>query len=128
MHLCRDAIWRGQTKISLGKAEGCGSVTSERNGGILCCYDGDGDPAAAAGGDTKTETPPATTDPTATPPTEAAPTGAAVPPTGSATAPTGPVDSTRTPPTAPPDSTAVPTGGPTESTPPVTSTKKPGSK
>jgi hypothetical protein len=44
---CRDAVWRGQTKISLGKAEGCGSVTSERNGGILCCYDGDGDPPGA---------------------------------------------------------------------------------
>ena len=131
---CRDAIWRGQTKISLGKAEGCGSVTSERNGGILCCYDGDGDPAAAAGGDTKADAPPATTDPTATPtpptgtpPTGTAPTGAAVPPTGSATAPTGPVDSTRTPPTAPPVDSAVPTGGPESTRAPATS-KKPGSK
>ncbi len=42
---CKDAIWRGKTYISLGKAEGCGSVTSERNGGVLCCYDGKGAPA-----------------------------------------------------------------------------------
>ncbi|MCY0987320.1 hypothetical protein OV203_09310 [Nannocystis sp. ILAH1] len=135
---CRDAIWRGQTKISLGKAEGCGSVTSERNGGVLCCYDGDGDPAAAAGGDTKTDAPPATTDPTAptgTPPTGAAPTGtpsSAVPPTGAAPTgaanpATGPVDSTRTPSTAAPvDSVAVPTGGPDPTRGPAP--KKAGSK
>ncbi len=41
---CRDGVWRGKTKISLGKAEGCGAVTSERNGGVLCCFDGAGDP------------------------------------------------------------------------------------
>jgi hypothetical protein len=41
---CRDAVWPGQTRISLGKAEGCGAVTSERNGGILCCYDGEANP------------------------------------------------------------------------------------
>lgn len=41
---CRDAVWTGKTKISLGKAEGCGSVTSARNGGVLCCYDGEANP------------------------------------------------------------------------------------
>lgn len=44
MGQCRDAVWRGRTRISRGKQEGCGSVTSERNGGILCCYDGAGSP------------------------------------------------------------------------------------
>jgi hypothetical protein len=41
---CRDAVWPGRTKISLGKAEGCGGVTSERNGGVVCCYDGEANP------------------------------------------------------------------------------------
>lgn len=41
---CRDAVWRGKTPISMGKQEGCGSVTSSRNGGILCCYDGEANP------------------------------------------------------------------------------------
>ncbi len=45
---CRDAIWRGKTMISLGKAEGCGAVSSEANGGILCCYDGSGAPKPSA--------------------------------------------------------------------------------
>lgn len=44
---CRDAVWRGKTMISLGKAEGCGAVSSEANGGILCCYDGAGAPKPA---------------------------------------------------------------------------------
>ncbi|MEZ4384485.1 MAG: hypothetical protein R3A79_24365 [Nannocystaceae bacterium] len=47
MGKCRDAVWRGKTKISLGKQEGCGAVTSERNGGVLCCFDGPGDPKPA---------------------------------------------------------------------------------
>lgn len=99
---CRDGVWKGQTKISLGKAEGCGSVTSERNGGVLCCYDGDGDPAGAAApaapaaptepaaagtipspGDPATAavpvppTTPTTTPPSTTPPFGAAPADAA---------------------------------------------------
>ena len=37
-------MWTGKTQISLGKKEGCGSVTSERNGGVLCCYDGEANP------------------------------------------------------------------------------------
>ncbi|MCA9694942.1 MAG: hypothetical protein R3A51_10105 [Nannocystaceae bacterium] len=41
---CRDAVWPGKTMISLGKAEGCGAISSERNGGLLCCYDGAGAP------------------------------------------------------------------------------------
>jgi hypothetical protein len=36
---CRDAVWAKQTRISVGKAQGCGAVTSERNGGVLCCQD-----------------------------------------------------------------------------------------
>lgn len=44
---CKDGVWRGKTKISRGTTEGCGAVTSERNGGILCCYSGTGDPGAA---------------------------------------------------------------------------------
>lgn len=41
---CRDAVWPKQTLISMGKAEGCAAVTSERNGGILCCKDADAVP------------------------------------------------------------------------------------
>jgi hypothetical protein len=44
---CKDGVWRGKTKISRGTTEGCGAVTSERNGGVMCCYSGTGDPAAA---------------------------------------------------------------------------------
>lgn len=36
---CRDSVWPKQTKISRGTEQGCGSVTSERNGGVLCCKD-----------------------------------------------------------------------------------------
>ncbi|MEM6290015.1 MAG: hypothetical protein AAGA54_02085 [Myxococcota bacterium] len=46
---CKDAVWKGKTRISRGTTEGCGAVTSDRNGGVLCCYDGDDKPAA--GGD-----------------------------------------------------------------------------
>jgi hypothetical protein len=36
---CRDSIWEKQTRISVGKAQGCGALSSERNGGVLCCKD-----------------------------------------------------------------------------------------
>lgn len=105
---CRDAVWRGKTRISLGKAEGCGAVTSERNGGVLCCYDGPGDPAPA--GQAAAGTP---TAPVESGGVEAAPgeTGGAAP-TGAPTAdPTIP-DSTVSP-------TAVPGAAPTTVTAPV---------
>src|SRR5690606_8016972 len=38
---CRDSIWAKKTKISRGTEQGCGGVTSDRNGGILCCKDSD---------------------------------------------------------------------------------------
>lgn len=45
---CKDGVWKGKTLISRGTTEGCGSVSSERNGGVLCCFDGDEPPVAAA--------------------------------------------------------------------------------
>lgn len=36
---CRDSVWPKQTRISRGIAQGCGAVTSDRNGGVLCCKD-----------------------------------------------------------------------------------------
>jgi hypothetical protein len=45
---CKDGVWRGKTKISRGTTEGCGAVTSERNGGVMCCFDGEGNPADVA--------------------------------------------------------------------------------
>jgi hypothetical protein len=45
---CRDAVWPKQTKISVGKAQGCGSVGSERNGGVLCCKDAEAPAPAPA--------------------------------------------------------------------------------
>ncbi len=47
MGKCKDSIWKGKTKISRGPSEGCGKVTSDRNPGVLCCFDGDGNPGAA---------------------------------------------------------------------------------
>lgn len=44
---CKDAVWPKKTRISVGKAQGCGSVSSDRNGGILCCQDAE-EPAAPA--------------------------------------------------------------------------------
>jgi hypothetical protein len=41
---CKDGVWKGRTRISRGTTEGCGAVTSERNPGIMCCYDGDENP------------------------------------------------------------------------------------
>lgn len=46
---CKDGIWKGKTRISRGTTEGCGAMTSERNGGVLCCFDGDGNPSAGEG-------------------------------------------------------------------------------
>ncbi len=46
---CKDGVWKDKTKISRGTSEGCGAVTSERNGGVLCCYDGKGNPADEIG-------------------------------------------------------------------------------
>ena len=48
---CKDAVWKGKTRISRGTTEGCGAMTSDRNGGILCCYDGEDAPSAAAAGE-----------------------------------------------------------------------------
>jgi hypothetical protein len=72
---CRDSVWAKQTKISLGTAQGCGSVTSDRNGGILCCKDSDAAPAMTPPpiGDTEAEA--------------AAPEGEAAAPEGEAAAP-----------------------------------------
>ena len=36
---CKDGVWRGKTRTSRGTTEGCGNVTSHRNGGVLCCAD-----------------------------------------------------------------------------------------
>lgn len=125
---CRDAVWKGQTRISLGKAEGCGSVTSERNGGVLCCYDKNEDPPGTAPAPTTPPTvgtptdpaaatagatPPPTTGPTATPTATPTPTGGAAPsgapltpPTTTSAPPTkGP---TKASPTAPPPTTTSP--------------------
>ena len=54
---CKDGVFKGKTRISRGTTEGCGAVTSDRNGGVMCCFDGDGNPegGAPAGGDAKAE-------------------------------------------------------------------------
>ncbi len=78
---CRDGVWKGQTRISLGKAEGCGSVTSERNGGVLCCYDKNEDPPKPAGANDTAGT-------AATAGTAGAPTADTTPAADSAAAPT----------------------------------------
>ncbi|MCA9656610.1 MAG: hypothetical protein H6712_26040, partial [Myxococcales bacterium] len=43
---CKDGVWKGKTVISRGTSEGCGAVTSESNGGVMCCFDGEGAPTA----------------------------------------------------------------------------------
>lgn len=115
---CKDAVWRGQTKISLGKAEGCGSVTSERNGGVLCCSDGEGDPGAAAGkAETKTDAvavppsvPTTATPPTTTPPITAPP--STTPPSTALSGPgAAPIDSTKPIESPPTTSAGDPTKG-----------------
>jgi hypothetical protein len=71
---CRDAVWAKKTKISRGTEQGCGGVTSDRNGGVLCCKDADGPKPALINPDT---TLPTRVDPTADPTAESAdPTGA----------------------------------------------------
>ena len=35
-------------RFARGTSEGCGAVTSDRNGGVLCCADGTANPGAAA--------------------------------------------------------------------------------
>jgi hypothetical protein len=45
---CKDGVFKGKTRISRGTTEGCGAVTSDRNGGVMCCYDGEGNPDGAA--------------------------------------------------------------------------------
>ncbi len=99
---CRDGVWKGQTRISLGKAEGCGSVTSERNGGVMCCYDKNEDPAAlkpadaaATAGATPGTTPTPGVDSGAATPV---PTDTATPPTTATTA-SAPTNPSTTPPT-----------------------------
>ncbi len=85
---CKDAVWRGKTYISLGKAEGCGAVTSERNGGILCCYDGKGAPKPIKKPEADAKAPaPADTGETGAAGNEAAPTAGATAPPPSSTAP-----------------------------------------
>jgi len=42
---CKDGVFKGKTQISRGTSEGCGAVTSNSNGGVLCCADGDQAPA-----------------------------------------------------------------------------------
>jgi hypothetical protein len=44
---CRDSVWEKQTRISVGKAQGCGAVASDRNGGVLCCKDKEPAPTIA---------------------------------------------------------------------------------
>lgn len=36
---CRDAVWRGKTRISRASPNGCGAALSKVHGGILCCRD-----------------------------------------------------------------------------------------
>jgi hypothetical protein len=36
---CKDSVWEKETRISVGKAQGCGALASDRNGGVLCCQD-----------------------------------------------------------------------------------------
>lgn len=63
---CRDAVWDKQTAISRGTSEGCGALSSERNGGVLCCKDADKPrpviPAAPVDGATPAEGTAAPTD------------------------------------------------------------------
>lgn len=109
---CRDGVWKGQTRISRGKAEGCGSVTSERNGGVMCCYDKNEDPAAlkpadaagatagASAGTPTADTAPAADSAAATPPTAdtaatAPATTASAPMTPSTVDPTKAADTTK---------------------------------
>jgi hypothetical protein len=42
---CKDGVFKGKTRISRGPSEGCGALTSNSNGGVMCCADGDQPPA-----------------------------------------------------------------------------------
>ena len=106
---CRDGVWKGQTRISLGKAEGCGSVTSERNGGVLCCYDKNEDPAPLKAADGTT---PAADTAGTVPPVVPTPDGTVV------QAPTTGVPPSTTPPGTTPPSTVTSTTPPS-TTPPT---------
>ncbi len=50
---CRNGVWRRRTRTALGPLEGCAKVSSDRNGGIMCCKD----EAAAAAGAVRRTTP-----------------------------------------------------------------------
>jgi hypothetical protein len=45
---CKDGVFKGKTQISRGTSEGCGAVSSNSNGGVMCCADGDQAPSALA--------------------------------------------------------------------------------
>jgi hypothetical protein len=36
---CPNGVWPNATRVSPGTAEGCGAVSSDANGGVLCCRD-----------------------------------------------------------------------------------------
>jgi hypothetical protein len=87
---CKDGVFKGKTQISRGTSEGCGAVTSNSNGGVLCCADGDQAPGAADAKAPVLVPPPDAKAATVTPPTgDVAPTGDPAAPTGDAAAPTG---------------------------------------
>jgi len=48
---CKDGTWPGKTKISRGTSEGCGAVSSDKNGGVMCCFDGAGSPGGDQAGE-----------------------------------------------------------------------------
>jgi len=56
MGKCKDSVWKGKTRISRGTSEGCGQVSADRNPGVLCCFDGPGNPGAAAPTEAKADT------------------------------------------------------------------------
>ena len=71
---CKDAVWKGNTLISVGTAQGCADVTSDRNGGILCCKDA-GAPAPQPKPDIVTPPTGETEGAPGTPPAEGGPAG-----------------------------------------------------
>jgi hypothetical protein len=104
---CKDGVFKGKTQISRGTSEGCGAVSSNSNGGVLCCADGDAAPTADAKAPVDAKAPtdvvPPTGDAKAPTGDAAAPTGDAKAPTGDAAAPTGDAK-------APTGDAAAPTG------------------
>lgn len=84
---CKDSVWPTATPISVGKAQGCAAVTSDRNGGVMCCRDADKPVVPTPALDIQPIVPgtpgtPPTDSTAATPPAGVLPTGDA----------TGPVD------------------------------------